>query len=199
MLERVNLLLLSKDKGFSRNLRNEFHGNGISVSATYTTEQAEKLIQQTKPDVLLFDLDSVGTEGFNWISKLRRSDQDIEIVVLSGNPTVEAAVTSFHHGANDFITRPSSPERLLEVINQAAARRGLVSKPVHHLLEVIGRRLRQRRKQLKLTLRQLASRTGHSISMLSQIERAESAASIASLHKVATALGMSMGELFEGL
>ena len=198
-MERVNLLLLSKDKGLSRNLDDNLRSNGFSMSVATTIEQASKAVRQNKLDVLLLDLDSVGQEGLVWLSGLRRSNNDLEAVVLSEHPTVEKAVDSFHHGANDFITKPSRPERLVEVVRQAAARRGLVTRPVHHLLEVIGRRLRRRRKQLKLTLRQLAARTGHSISMLSQIERAESAASIASLHRVATALGMSMAELFEEL
>ena len=39
-----------------------------------------------------------------------------------------------------------------------------------------------------LTLKQMSRRTGLSVSLLSQIERAESSASISSLYKIATAL-----------
>ncbi|MCA9559891.1 MAG: helix-turn-helix transcriptional regulator, partial [Myxococcales bacterium] len=47
-----------------------------------------------------------------------------------------------------------------------------------------------------LTLKQLARRTGLSVSLLSQIERAESSASVSSLYKIAVALGVRLTVLF---
>ena len=58
------------------------------------------------------------------------------------------------------------------------------------------RTIRDARKTQELTLKQLARRTGLSVSLLSQIERAESSASISSLYKIASALQLRMGELF---
>ena len=52
------------------------------------------------------------------------------------------------------------------------------------------------RTRQSLTLKQLARRTGLSVSLLSQIERAESSASISSLYKIASALKVPMSELF---
>ncbi|HET6980889.1 MAG TPA: helix-turn-helix transcriptional regulator [Myxococcaceae bacterium] len=49
-----------------------------------------------------------------------------------------------------------------------------------------------------MTLKQLARRTGLSVSLLSQIERAESSASFSSLYKIASALRLRMAELFGG-
>ena len=51
------------------------------------------------------------------------------------------------------------------------------------------------RKDKDLTLRQLSNRTKLSVSLLSQIERAESSASISSLYKIATALNSNPGPL----
>ena len=47
-----------------------------------------------------------------------------------------------------------------------------------------------------LTLKQLARRTRLSVSLLSQIERAESSASVSSLFKIATALDVKLTALF---
>ena len=46
------------------------------------------------------------------------------------------------------------------------------------------------------TLKQMSRRTGLSVSLLSQIERAESSASVSSLHKVARALNCRLTHLF---
>ena len=60
----------------------------------------------------------------------------------------------------------------------------------------IGRNIRQLRKERSLTLKQMARRTKLSVSLLSQIERAESSASVSSLFKVATALDVKITDLF---
>ncbi len=54
------------------------------------------------------------------------------------------------------------------------------------------------RKTRSLTLKQMARRTNLSVSLLSQIERAESSASVSSLFKVATALDVPLTDLFAG-
>ena len=61
----------------------------------------------------------------------------------------------------------------------------------------VGERLRALRKFRRCTLRTLAERSGLSESFLSQVERGRSSASIASLRRIAAALGVSMADLFE--
>ena len=52
------------------------------------------------------------------------------------------------------------------------------------------------RKEKELTLKQMSRRTGLSISLLSQIERAESSPSISSLYKISVALDSRIQDLF---
>jgi transcriptional regulator with XRE-family HTH domain len=61
----------------------------------------------------------------------------------------------------------------------------------------VGERLRVIRGLRRATLRTIAERAGVSESFLSQVERGRSSASIASLRKIADALGVAMADLFE--
>ena len=61
----------------------------------------------------------------------------------------------------------------------------------------VGERLRALRRFRRCTLRTIAERSGLSESFLSQVERGRSSASIASLRRIADALGVSMADLFE--
>jgi transcriptional regulator with XRE-family HTH domain len=61
----------------------------------------------------------------------------------------------------------------------------------------VGERLRELRRFRRLTLATIASRSGLSESFLSQVERGRSSASIASLRRIAAALGVSISDLFE--
>src|SRR5437667_11207018 len=61
----------------------------------------------------------------------------------------------------------------------------------------VGERLQALRRFRRCTLREIAQRSGLSESFLSQVERGRSSASIASLRRIANALGVSMADLFE--
>ncbi|MEX2534712.1 MAG: helix-turn-helix domain-containing protein [Trueperaceae bacterium] len=60
----------------------------------------------------------------------------------------------------------------------------------------LGQRLLASREKRRLSLRTLAEKAGLSASFLSQVERDETSPSIASLEKIAMALGMDMADLF---
>ena len=61
----------------------------------------------------------------------------------------------------------------------------------------VGERLRDHRRLRRATLRTIADRAGVSESFLSQVERGRTSASIASLRRIAGALGVTVADLFE--
>src|SRR3954471_12767107 len=61
----------------------------------------------------------------------------------------------------------------------------------------VGERLRDIRRLRRATLKTIADRAGVSESFLSQVERGRASASIASLQRIAAALGVSLADLFE--
>ena len=73
-----------------------------------------------------------------------------------------------------------------------------IAPPSERAAEVnVGERLRAIRHLRRATLRTVAERAGLSESFLSQIERGKASASIASLTRIAAALGVSVADLFE--
>ena len=83
------------------------------------------------------------------------------------------------------------------MIQAAIREKGLLVDLEGRLNQEVGRRLRERRTAEQLTLKQLANRTGLSVSLISQIELGKSAASMSTLHKLATALQVRMAYFFE--
>lgn len=60
----------------------------------------------------------------------------------------------------------------------------------------VGRRIRERREQLGLSLREVAARSGLSLNAISRIERGDNSPTVASLQVIATALGVRITEFF---
>jgi uncharacterized cupin superfamily protein len=66
-----------------------------------------------------------------------------------------------------------------------------------HRAEGLGRRLRELRNAAGLSLRTLAGRVGFTPGFISQVENEQASPSIASLERIAAALGATLGDLFE--
>ena len=88
-------------------------------------------------------------------------------------------------------------EELTSVVKDAIREKGLLVDLETRLNTAIGTRIRERRHARPLTLKQLANRTGLSVSLISQIELGKSAASMSTLHKLSTALQTDMTYFFE--
>jgi len=91
---------------------------------------------------------------------------------------------------------PFDVEEFDATIEKILREKGLLVDPEHQLHLTIGQSMRKYRKSGGLTLKQMSRRTGLSVSLLSQIERAESSASLSSLYKIAAALDVRIQDLF---
>ena len=60
----------------------------------------------------------------------------------------------------------------------------------------VGGQVRRLREGVRISVRTLADRTGFSASFISQVENGQASPSISSLHKIADALGVTLGEFF---
>jgi transcriptional regulator with XRE-family HTH domain len=70
--------------------------------------------------------------------------------------------------------------------------------PVEHVSVALGARIRHERRLANLTVRELAARVGVSASLISQIELARATPSVATLWAIATELGLSVADIFDG-
>jgi DNA-binding NtrC family response regulator len=116
---------------------------------------------------------------------------------MTGTPTVEAAVDVLKSRAFDYLAKPLDRDELRQVVEDAIREKGLLVDLDTRLNQIVGSRLRERRTTETLTLKQLSNRTGLSVSLLSQIELGKSAASMSTLHKLATGLQVRMTYFFE--
>ena len=112
---------------------------------------------------------------------------------------MESAVATMKHQAFDYLQKPVTQDVLRPLIRQAIKEHGLLVDVEERLNARIGKRVRGRRHELGLTLKQLANRTALSVSLISQIELGKSAASMSTMYKLAAALGVKMTYFFETL
>ncbi|MBW2700184.1 MAG: response regulator [Deltaproteobacteria bacterium] len=194
----VEILVLDDDSDTLEILSHMLSTDDKHVETTTSPIQAMDLLARKSFHILLLDLKMPDMNGIEVLQRIREKDRDLAVIVLTAYPSVETAVASLKGGVSDYVEKPIDKDKLLDAVRSVIRSKGLLRDPEESLLASVGAKIRVKRKNQELTLKQVARRTGLSVSLLSQIERAESAASVSSLYKIASALGSSLEELFEG-
>jgi two-component system OmpR family response regulator len=146
--------------------------------------------------LVVLDLMMPGIDGIEVLRRIRKADNDLAVVVFTGYPDLESAMAAVRLDAFDYIKKPFNVDEFRAVIDRVMRKKGIARSPEEQLKRSLGDAIRGLRKEKDLTLKQMAQKTGLSVSLLSQIERAESSASLESLYKIAVALDTRVRDLF---
>jgi len=192
----INIVVVDDDRDVCEYLQDFLTADGYAVTCVNDPTQALDALREREYHVAILDLMMPKLSGIDLLGQIRRVDDDIAVIILTGYPSLESATASIEHEVSAYIRKPFSIDEFREALSRIAKKKGLVLRREDELHMTIGRNIRELRKSRGLTLKQMSRRTKLSVSLLSQIERAESSASVSSLFKVATALDVKITELF---
>jgi two-component system, OmpR family, response regulator len=192
----VQILIVDDDPAICDYMQTLLEKDGFAVRTLSDPTTVEDEIRQKTYHVIILDLMMPKLDGIEVLKRIRALDSDIAVVMFTAHPNLDSAVASMKLDAVDYIKKPFNVDEFREVLARVMKKKGLARTPEEQLHKVIGDTIRTMRKEKELTLKQMSRRTGLSISLLSQIERAESSPSISSLYKIAMALDSRIQDLF---
>jgi len=195
--QRLNVLVVDRDEATNIELKDFLTEQGYQTHVLADPNQVVEEVKRGRVQLVLLDVSPPADPAVELLGRIRAADSDICVIGMTAVPTVEVAVRAMKVAAFDYLAKPLAPEELSAVIQAAIKEKGLLVDLESRLNQEVGRRLRERRTAEQLTLKQLANRTGLSVSLISQIELGKSAASMSTLHKLSTALGVKMTYFFE--
>ena len=195
-LAPVRVLVVDDDKAICEYMETFLAKDGFEVKTLNDPAGAPDEVKNGGYHLVVLDLMMPKLDGLQVLERIRKVDNDVAVVIFTGYPSLETAVQSMKMDAVDYLKKPFNPEEFRVVVDRVMRKKGLLRSPEENLHRVIGETIRNLRKDRNLTLKQMARRTGLSVSLLSQIERAESSASISSLYKIAVALDARIRDLF---
>jgi DNA-binding NtrC family response regulator len=195
---QLSILVVDDDQDVCEYLQDFLTSEGFLVTVVNDPTQALECMRQSEFHVVVLDIMMPKLNGIDLLEQIRHNDDDIAVIILTGYPSLETATSSIEHDVSAYIRKPFTISEFRDAIQRIAKKKGLILRREDELHATIGRSIRELRKARNLTLKQMSRRTKLSVSLLSQIERAESSASVSSLFKVATALDVRITELFGG-
>lgn len=105
----ANILIIDDDLHISKLLEEALCSEGYSVSKAYSGTEAQLVLLQTKPDLILLDLMLPGLSGEELLPHIK----DIPVIVVSAKADTADKVGLLLGGAADYITKPFVLEELL--------------------------------------------------------------------------------------
>ncbi len=86
---------------------------GFTTHSTGDGAQALDLAEKTSPDLILLDLMLPGMDGYQIAERLRATDKETGIIMVTALDTDHDKVRGLDAGADDYLTKPFSMEELL--------------------------------------------------------------------------------------
>ncbi|MBX7115433.1 MAG: response regulator [Myxococcaceae bacterium] len=193
---QIKILAVDDEQDNADLLRAILSKEGYAVTTLTDPTLVSDELKVNDYHLVVLDMMMPRLSGIEVLTHIRSYDTDLAVIVLTAYPNVDTAVASLRASAADYVKKPIDPKAFVDTVRETLAKKGISRDPEADLHRLIGRFIREGRTKQTLTLKQLARRTGLSVSLLSQIERAESSASISSLYKIASALKVKMSDLF---
>ena len=97
----------------------------IRSEGVSSAEQALALVGDNFPGIVISDIRLPGMDGLELLKHLKARDRTLPVVLITGHGDISMAVGAMRDGAYDFMEKPFSPERLVDVARRALEQRSL--------------------------------------------------------------------------
>lgn len=121
------ILLVDDDPIFAKVFTNELRRLGFSVTQGYG-EDIVSLINSNSIDVAIVDIVMPDLNGIDLLRSIKGHYPSLDVIMLTGNATIENAVSSMKEGAYDYFTKPVELNRVQQVLHKCLENRRLKEK-----------------------------------------------------------------------
>ena len=115
----IDLLVVDNDDDFRTTMARTFSRRGFQVQEAADGEQALAAAQERVFSVAIFDMKMPGLCGIELLRQFKERHAECELLVLTGQGTIESAVQAMKLGAYDFLTKPFPLMELEKLIEKA--------------------------------------------------------------------------------
>lgn len=100
---------------------------GFEVAEAGSAAELKTKLEGEQQDVVLLDLKLPDGDGLELLPLIKQKWPDTEVIVLTGNASIDAAVAATKHGAYQFIQKPFDPKSLVLQVEKALEHKDLAS------------------------------------------------------------------------
>jgi DNA-binding NtrC family response regulator len=119
MENNVKILIVDDERVALKNLEHVMKKEGYDVTATESGQNALRLLEDQRFDVVLTDLRMEKVDGMQILKKSQDLYPDAEIIMITGYATLESAVEAMKKGAFHYVAKPFKLDVVRGVVKEA--------------------------------------------------------------------------------
>jgi len=117
------ILLVDDEKEFLEAMSERMTNRGMDVTTALSAKEAIEKVKNENFDAIIVDLLMPEMDGLEALETLKKINADLQVILLTGNATVEKGIEAMKLGAMDLLEKPADLNNLTERIKKAKARK----------------------------------------------------------------------------
>ena len=117
--ETAYVLVVDDEEGIRSGSERILIRMGLKVLTAARGKEALDIVEKEDVSIVLLDLKMPGLDGMQVLKRIKETNLNILVIVITGYATVETAIEAMKQGAYDFIAKPFEPDQLRIVVNRA--------------------------------------------------------------------------------
>lgn len=113
---RRKILVVDDEITVCKSIRNAILSEECRVDTALSGEEALKKDEEETYDLVITDLMMPGISGLDLLSALKERRPEVNLIMVTGYPTLKTAVQSIKSGAFDYIPKPFTPDQLRNLV-----------------------------------------------------------------------------------
>tara|TARA_Y100000590_G_scaffold307585_1_gene347291 strand:- start:537 stop:1871 length:1335 start_codon:yes stop_codon:yes gene_type:complete len=116
-----NILIVDDEKDIRNNIKAILSDENYFVDTAENSDEALQLVNKNTYNLIILDvwLSDSTLDGIDLLKTLKNSFENIPVVIISGHGNIEMAVEAIKEGAQEFIEKPFSSERLILSVSRS--------------------------------------------------------------------------------
>lgn len=116
------VLLVDDEREFVQTLSERLVMRDVGSAIAYDGESALNLINEDQPEVMILDLKMPGIDGFEVLRKVKQTNPEIEVIILTGHGSEADEEECMRLGAFAYLQKPVDIDILSETLKKANAK-----------------------------------------------------------------------------
>jgi CheY-like chemotaxis protein len=119
--KKLTAMIVEDEKVTNELLSSTFKNFFSDVYSCFDGEEALKIYNKLKPDVVFVDIVMAGMDGIELSRKIRQINSTQIIIVISASNDIEKISESIEVGVNSFIQKPIDTKKIIELLTSVVA------------------------------------------------------------------------------
>ncbi|MDD3731713.1 MAG: response regulator [candidate division Zixibacteria bacterium] len=114
----VHVLLVDDEIELLESLKKILERRQMEVHITQSGEQALEILKKTYIDVVVLDVKMPGIDGLETLQIMKRKFPAVEVILLTGHPSVDTAIRGIKLGASEYLIKPAKDDSFANIIHR---------------------------------------------------------------------------------